>query len=73
MAAQQLATYRMSLFEMRDMRDLGGTCQRELELELDGRSWTDPMNSDMAGECGYQNSEKGKKRTETEEEMREEP
>jgi hypothetical protein len=36
----------MSLLEMREMRDLRGTCQRE--LALNGRRGTDPMNSDMA-------------------------
>jgi hypothetical protein len=43
----------MSLFEMRDMRELRSACQ--WELQSDARSCTDPMNSDMAVECGYQN------------------
>jgi len=42
------------------MRDLRGTCQRK--LELGGQSWTDPMNSDMAVRCGYQNSDKERER-----------
>jgi hypothetical protein len=46
----------MSLLEMREMRDLRGACQWELELA--SCSWTDPMNSDMAAKCGYQNCEK---------------
>jgi hypothetical protein len=53
MAAPQLETDRMSLFEMRDMRELRSACQ--WELQSDARSCTDPMNSDMAVECGYQN------------------
>jgi hypothetical protein len=59
MAAVQLGTDRMSLFEMRDMRELRVACQWELESVA--RSCTDPMNSDMAVAWGYQNG--GKKRT----------
>lgn len=56
MAAPELETDRMSLLEMREMRDLRGACQRELEFE--GRNCTDPMNSDMAARRGYQNKNK---------------
>jgi hypothetical protein len=50
----------MSLFEMRDMRDLCGA--RQWELQPDARNCTDPMNSDMAANCGYQNCEKERRK-----------
>jgi hypothetical protein len=46
----------MSLLEMRDMRDLEGA--RQWELDTDARNCTDPMNSDMAATQGYQNEDK---------------
>jgi hypothetical protein len=46
----------MSLLEMRDMRDLEGA--RQWELDTDARNCTDPMNSDMAATQGYQNGDK---------------
>jgi hypothetical protein len=55
----------MSLFEMRDMRELRVACQ--WELQLDARSCTDPMNSDMAVARGYQNGDKKRKKSRDEE------
>lgn len=50
----------MSLFEMREMRDLCVVSQSKLELSV--RDCTDPINSDMAVNCGYQNGSERKNR-----------
>jgi hypothetical protein len=42
------------------MRDLCGA--RQWELQPDARNCTDPMNSDMAAKCGYQNCEKERRK-----------